>query len=130
MVQTKLIDELGSIEGFVASQVVALAAPGFQLLEDFARRYQHFAELRQVARWKELGLTPECLNIYVNGLFDAFDDSRPECHVRRVEQSRNLSAAVESSASAIPSWFRLGLGFFRLTLMKQVGMRSCRSRSL
>eukprot|EP00439_Symbiodinium_sp_Y106_P067806 s634_g11.t1 len=97
-VQNELVDELGSMTGFVASQVVAAAAqrvlsrPDFQLLEDFARRYQHFAELkvlssqRQVRRWKEFRLTPECLKdhsmlAYVNRLFDAFDDSRPECHI-------------------------------------------------
>ena len=108
-VQKGLVDELGSVKGFVASQVVAAAAqhvlnrPDFYLLEDFAKRYQHFAELkvlsshRQVARWKEFQLTPDCLKdhsvmAYVTRLFDAVDDSRPECHVHtqiaRVQQSR------------------------------------------
>ncbi|OLP97879.1 hypothetical protein AK812_SmicGene19741 [Symbiodinium microadriaticum] len=106
-VQNELVDELGSVKGFVASQVVAAAAqqvlsrPDFQLLEDFATRYRHFAELKvlssrgQVRRWKKFRLTPTCLQdhsmlAYVNRLFDAFDDSRPECHVHsqtaRVEQ--------------------------------------------
>ncbi|CAE7195127.1 unnamed protein product [Symbiodinium necroappetens] len=97
-VQKGLVDQLGSVKGFVASQVVAAAAqhflnrPDFYLLEDFAKPYQHFAELkvlsshRQVARWKEFQLTPDCLKdhsvmAYVTRLFDAFDDSRPECHV-------------------------------------------------
>ncbi|CAE7344409.1 unnamed protein product [Symbiodinium natans] len=110
-VQNGLVDELGSVKGFVASQAVAAAAqqvlsrPDFQLLEDFASRYQHFAELkvlsseRRVAGWNEFLLTPTGLGdhtmlAYVNRLFDAFDDSRPECHIHsqtaRVEQSRNL----------------------------------------
>ena len=103
-VQNGPVDE---VAGLVASQVVAAAAQevvkrqDFHLLEDFARRYQHFAELkvlsseRQINHWKEFQLTPDCLNdhamgAYVNRLFDAFDDSRPECHIHsqtaRVEQ--------------------------------------------
>ncbi|CAE7800573.1 unnamed protein product [Symbiodinium sp. CCMP2592] len=97
-VQNGLVDELGSVTGFVASQFVAAAAkqvvnrPDFHLLEDFASRYQHFAALkvlssdRQAARWNEFLLTPTSLSdhtmlAYANRLFDAFDDSRPECHV-------------------------------------------------
>ena len=97
-VQNGLVDEFGSVKGFVASQALAAAAqqvlsrPDFQLLEDFASRYQHFAALkvlsseRRVAHWNEFLLSPTSLGdhtmlAYVNRLFDAFDDSRPECHI-------------------------------------------------
>ena len=115
-VQTGLDDELGSIKGFVASQAIAAAAQqvlnglDFQLLGDFARRYQHFAELR---------LTPECLKdnsmlAYVNRLSDASDDSRPECHVHSISQtdcpSRAVSQLERSGGEFSLSHPFLGLG--------------------
>ncbi|CAE7655484.1 unnamed protein product [Symbiodinium sp. CCMP2456] len=121
-VQNGLVDEFGSVKGFVASQALAAAAqqvlnrPDFQLLEEFAGRYQHFAELkvlsseRRAARWNEFLLTPTSLGdhtmlAYVNRLFDAFDDSRPECHIHsqiaRVEQSRDLPERRGGKATTI-----------------------------
>ncbi|CAE7604122.1 unnamed protein product [Symbiodinium natans] len=97
-VQNGLVDELGCIKGQVVSKVVEEAArqvlqrPDFNLLEDFGRKYQHFIPLKvltgtkQFVNWKEFQLTPDCLKdhsvqSYVNRLFDAFDDCRPDCHV-------------------------------------------------
>ncbi|CAE7235536.1 unnamed protein product [Symbiodinium sp. CCMP2456] len=115
-VQKGLVDEQGSISGFVASKVVGAAAEkvlnrqDFRQIEDLAERYEHFAELkvlssqRQVARWKEFQLTPDCLKdhsvlAYVNRLFDAFDDSRPECHVHTQESRAVPSGEALSSLS-------------------------------
>ncbi|CAJ1416565.1 unnamed protein product [Effrenium voratum] len=96
--KTGLRDTHGSIGGRVASAVVdtmaahLLGRPDFSHLEDLARKYEHFIPLRvlstqrQHVRWKEFRLTPGCLEdhsvvAYVNRLFDAFDTSRPACHV-------------------------------------------------
>ena len=91
-------DSQGSLMGRVAGSVVEgmaaqfLQMPDFNLIEDLARKYEHFVPLkvlsteRQYFRWREFQLTPECLQdhsvaAYANKLFDAFDSSRPECHV-------------------------------------------------
>ena len=61
-------------------------------MEEAAKKYEHFVPLRvlstqkQYVSWKDFQLTPECFEehsvvAYVNKLFDAFDPSRPECHV-------------------------------------------------
>ncbi|CAE7463873.1 unnamed protein product [Symbiodinium sp. CCMP2592] len=119
-VQKGLVDELGSVKGFVASQVVAAAAQqvlnrsDFYLLEDFAKRYQHFAELkvlssqRQVTRWKEFRLTPDCLKdhsvmAYVTRLFDAYDDSRPEWTYPGELPCGDSAAAADEMIEGLPS---------------------------
>ena len=84
----RLVDDLGSIKGFVASQAVAAAAqqvldrPDFHLLEDLSRRYQHFAALKVLSSKRRRPLD-------ANRLFDAVDDSRPECYIHsQVRQSQ------------------------------------------
>ena len=97
-VKGELTDPHGSITGFLAPAVVEEMAtklfgrPDFDLMEEFAKKYEHFVPLRvlstkkQYVSWKDFQLTPECFEehsvvAYVNKLFDAFDPSRPECHV-------------------------------------------------
>ena len=97
-VKKGLKDTLGSLKGTLASTVVEamaealLGRPDFLMIQDFARKYEHAVPLRvlsanrQHVRWKEFNLTPECFEdhsiiSYVNKLFDAFDSSRPECHI-------------------------------------------------
>ena len=97
-VKKGLRDTYGSWKGMLASTVVEamaealLARPDFLMIQDFARKYEHVVPLpvlsanRQHFRWKEFNLTPECfddhsMESYVNKLFDAFDSSRPECHI-------------------------------------------------
>ena len=97
-VKKGLQDTCGSVKGTLASKVVEeiathlLERPDFLMIEDFARKYEHVVPLRvlsadrQHVRWKEFRLTPECfedhsIECYVNKLFDAFEQSRPECHI-------------------------------------------------
>ncbi|CAK9099655.1 Lipase_3 domain-containing protein [Durusdinium trenchii] len=97
-VKKGLQDTYGSVKGTLASRVVEqiathlLERPDFLMIEDFARKYEHVVPLRvlsadrQHVRWKEFRLTPECfedhsIECYVNKLFDAFEQSRPECHI-------------------------------------------------
>ena len=97
-VKKGLKDTLGSLKGTLASTVVEamaealLGRPDFLMIQDFARKYEHAVPLRVLSanrqhfRWKEFNLTPECfedhsMESYVNKLFDAFDSSRPECHI-------------------------------------------------
>ena len=95
-----LTNELGGIKGSIVSGVVdgmastMMNRPDFSLIEDFARKYEHFLPLKVLstkrpsasACWKEFNLTSKCFmdhNIenYVDKLYDALDDSRPECYV-------------------------------------------------
>ena len=93
-----LMNPHGSIKGSLAPKVVEematklLERPDFNLMEDLAKKYEHFVPLRVLSTkkqhfcWKDFQLTPECFEdhsivAYVNKLFDAFDPSRPECHV-------------------------------------------------
>ena len=97
-VKKGLKDTYGSWKGTLASTVLEamaealLARPDFLMIQDFARKYEHVVPLRVLSanrqhfRWKEFNLTPECfedhsMESYVNKLFDAFDSSRPECHI-------------------------------------------------
>eukprot|EP00439_Symbiodinium_sp_Y106_P074268 s634_g14.t1 len=107
-----LVDGLRSIDGLVASHSVAAAArqllsrPDFHFSEDFAKRYQHFAELRvlspqsQFSHWRVFRHTPDSLrdhsmHAYLCRLFRACGAGSPECYVHsqtaRVEQFRNVS---------------------------------------
>ena len=63
-----------------------------QTVSAFRRAEGPLSSQRQVRRWKEFQLTPDCLNDhsvigYVNRLFDAYDDRRPECTPRLLESS-------------------------------------------
>ena len=95
-----LTDPHGSIKGTLSPKVVEematkfLNSPDFNVIEDLAKKYEHFIPLRILSSkkepdsWKDFQLTPECFEdhsvlAYVNKLFDAFDASRPECHVHR-----------------------------------------------
>ena len=97
-VKKRLKDTYGSWKGTLASTVLEamaealLARPDFLMIQDFARKYEHVVPLRVLSanrqhfRWKEFNLTPECfedhsMESYVNKLFNAFDSSRPECHI-------------------------------------------------
>ena len=75
-----------------ATATALLERPDFLTVQDLARKYEHVVPLRVLStsrqhfRWKEFILTPECfedhsIESYVNKLFDAFDSSRPECHI-------------------------------------------------
>ncbi|CAK8989252.1 unnamed protein product [Durusdinium trenchii] len=96
-----LTNELGSVKGSVVSRVVegmvsrVMNRPDFYVIEDFARKYEHFVPLKvlsrklQFARWKEFNLNSECfkdhyMENYVDKLFDALDDSRPECYIHSI----------------------------------------------
>ena len=96
--QNGLTNELGGITGSIASVALdrmvsmVLNRPDFYLIEEFARKYEHFVPLkvlstsRRSVRWKEFSLNPECFKdhsvlAYVDKLLDAFDHSRPECYV-------------------------------------------------
>ena len=95
-----LMDPHGSIKGSSSPKVVEematkfLKRPDFNVTEDLAKKYEHFVPLRILSSkkepdsWKDFQLTPECFEnhsvlAYVNKLFDAFDASRPECHIHR-----------------------------------------------
>ena len=105
-------DGLRSIDGLVASEAVTEAArdllsrPDFHLSEDFAKRYQHFSELRllspqsQFSHWRVFRRTPDSLRdhsmlAYISRLLSAFSADSSDCYVHsqtaRVEQSRNVS---------------------------------------
>ncbi|CAE7344420.1 unnamed protein product [Symbiodinium natans] len=114
-VENGLVGGLRSIDGLVASQAVTAAArqllsrPDFHFSEDFAKRYQHFAELRvlspqsQFSHWRVFWHTPGSLRdhsmlAYMSRLFDAFgagSPGSPECYVHsqtaRVRRSSKVS---------------------------------------
>ena len=97
-VKMGLQDTFGRLQGTLASKVVEATAtallerPDFLTVQDLARKYEHVVPLRVLStsrqhfRWQEFILTPECfedhsIESYVKKLFDAFDSSRPECHI-------------------------------------------------
>ena len=97
-VKPGLQDTFGRLQGTLASKAVEATAtallerPDFRTVQDLARKYEHVVPLRVLStsrqhfHWKEFILTPECFEdhsseSYVNKLFDAFDSSRPECHI-------------------------------------------------
>ena len=93
-----LQDTHGSLKGrFTVEDLETLAVellerPDFNVMEEVAQKYEHFVPLRVLSTkkhhvgWKEFELTTEgfgdhSIVEYVNKMFDAFDDTRPECHI-------------------------------------------------